>query len=302
MITFIGCVTISILAFYFKTDSTQGRWLILKISTDIIKDNFFIGSGGFNTFSLNYPLYQAEYFSANLASEEEILLADNTKYAFNEFIQIFTENGLLGFILVLFILWVSYKILRKENLSIQIFALSLFIASFFYYIYHIAIFQVLLFLMFIYLASNDKIYFRINFRISRILSLVILLICLSITHNICSKIIYSLQLDKQFWQNQPLISKGEVIEDNFRDNPMVLGLYAYELYKNKRYMESLTILNSIENIYIHSDLTNLKAKILLEFGNMPLAEIYFVKSTEICPNDLDTSMTFSIFILIPLIF
>ena len=53
---------------------------------------------GYNTFYSVYPDYQASYFNKHPNSKYK-LLADNTKYGFNEILQIGVENGITGIIL-----------------------------------------------------------------------------------------------------------------------------------------------------------------------------------------------------------
>jgi O-antigen polymerase len=82
----------------YKKDSADGRLLIWKISLNIIKDNPILGSGH-NTFPLEYNKAQANYFMEGNATFQEKSIADYVYYAFNEFIQIWVELGLLGFLL-----------------------------------------------------------------------------------------------------------------------------------------------------------------------------------------------------------
>ncbi|HYQ57833.1 MAG TPA: O-antigen ligase family protein [Draconibacterium sp.] len=86
-----------------KQGSANGRLLIWKVSSEIIKDKPLLGHG-INAFEAKYMDYQAKYFQANPESEESFL-ADNTKYAFNELIRIATETGLIGLILSILLLW-----------------------------------------------------------------------------------------------------------------------------------------------------------------------------------------------------
>jgi O-antigen polymerase len=100
LITFL---TISGAALYqFKKGSADGRRLIWKVSTAMIKDKPIWGHG-FDGFIANYMDYQAAYFNDNPESKEAMVAGD-TNYAFNEFVQLTVENGLVGLLLVLLIL------------------------------------------------------------------------------------------------------------------------------------------------------------------------------------------------------
>lgn len=83
--------------YQMKQGSVNGRLLIWKVSSEIIKEKPLLGHG-INGFEAKYMDYQAKYFVDNPTSNE-IFVADNTKYAFNEFIRIWIEMGVIGLII-----------------------------------------------------------------------------------------------------------------------------------------------------------------------------------------------------------
>lgn len=101
-----------IIALYeLKPASAKGRLTIYKISLDIIKNHPFTGIGP-NRFAAVYNNYQAEYFKEKQASLPTQLLADNTLEAFNSFLQIVVEYGIIGFIIFFVIV---YRIIKLSN-------------------------------------------------------------------------------------------------------------------------------------------------------------------------------------------
>ncbi len=94
-----------------RKDSVDGRILIYKITTKMIFDKPILGFG-YNTFYSVYPDYQASYFSTNPDSKYKIF-ADNTKYGFNEVLQIGVEYGIIGIILTL--IFIIYLLTIKTN-------------------------------------------------------------------------------------------------------------------------------------------------------------------------------------------
>ncbi|WP_394798546.1 O-antigen ligase family protein [Parabacteroides goldsteinii] len=94
-----------------RKDSVDGRILIYKITTKMIFDKPILGFG-YNTFYSVYPDYQASYFSTNPDSKYKIF-ADNTKYGFNEVLQIGAEYGIIGIILTL--IFIIYLLTIKTN-------------------------------------------------------------------------------------------------------------------------------------------------------------------------------------------
>jgi O-antigen ligase len=96
---------------FFKQNSSLGRILIYKISLNIYKEHWFYGIG-FNKFKTTYMYYQANYFKENSFTKQDLLLADNTYYVFNDYFQIIIENGILGLLLLLIILFFLIKLFK----------------------------------------------------------------------------------------------------------------------------------------------------------------------------------------------
>jgi len=114
-----GLVVFMIFLCMAKSESSRGRVLIWKVSSGIIKENFWlgVGSGGFEA---NYNNYQARYFRIN-HNLKEIKLADETYYAFNDFLQLQAESGIVGSIIVIsiiaYILVNLYKSRKLKNIN-----------------------------------------------------------------------------------------------------------------------------------------------------------------------------------------
>jgi len=113
----------------------------------MIKDKPLFGFGTMQFYPVHNE-YQANYFqNSKTIDANELLVADNIEYAFNEFIQITTEYGIVGLIIfstfVVLILGNSanYKLNNpyiSEIIKIGIWAsvLSILITSFFSYPLH----------------------------------------------------------------------------------------------------------------------------------------------------------------------
>ena len=100
--------------YYLKKGSSDGRLFIWKVTSKIIKDTPVFGVG-FDRFKANYMNYQANYFTEN-GETSEALVADNTYYAFNEWLQFLAENGFIGALLLLLLLFTLLNIkVKTEN-------------------------------------------------------------------------------------------------------------------------------------------------------------------------------------------
>jgi tetratricopeptide (TPR) repeat protein len=103
------------LIIFVKTDSSLGRIFIYKISLKILIDHLISGISWGN-FHFVYKNYQSEYFDTQNFKIKELLLADNTSYAFNDYLQFIIEIGIIGVpIILLFFFFLSRLILNSIN-------------------------------------------------------------------------------------------------------------------------------------------------------------------------------------------
>lgn len=93
----ILAVVVSLL-YVFKLNSANGRLLIWRVALSLINESPFLGHGP-GGFWANYMNAQADYF-VKYPDSHFILLADNVKYAFNEYIHLLVEYGFLGLLIM----------------------------------------------------------------------------------------------------------------------------------------------------------------------------------------------------------
>ncbi|MFT3740953.1 MAG: O-antigen ligase family protein [Breznakibacter sp.] len=89
-----------------KKDSASGRIFIWKLTSQMIQDKPWFGHG-FDRFCYELNKYQATFFAEGSESTVEVSLADNSTFAFNEFLQIFSELGVVGLIMFVAIFFVA---------------------------------------------------------------------------------------------------------------------------------------------------------------------------------------------------
>lgn len=103
--------------YHYKKASSDGRILIWKVTTEMIADTPVFGVG-FDQFKAKYMNYQANYFAKN-GETTEAQVADNNYYVFNEGLQFVAENGLLGFALLLIVVYVLFLTKVKEEYQLN---------------------------------------------------------------------------------------------------------------------------------------------------------------------------------------
>lgn len=98
-------------AFYgiylLKKDSADGRMVIWKGASKMIVEKPIFGFG-YDKFKAYYLPYQAAYFEKNSYVEEENL-ADDAQRPFNEYIRVTVESGIVGFLLIMGILYTVFN-------------------------------------------------------------------------------------------------------------------------------------------------------------------------------------------------
>ncbi|MFT4073247.1 MAG: O-antigen ligase family protein, partial [Dysgonamonadaceae bacterium] len=116
-----------------KKDSADGRALIWKISSGIIADHPM--GAGIGRFASHYGEYQIRYFSNSRAADsKEGVVAGNPEYAFNKYIQIAVEQGILSFVIfALLSLSALYTGIRRGKHAATGALLSLLVFAFFSY-------------------------------------------------------------------------------------------------------------------------------------------------------------------------
>ena len=118
-VAIILTVSLTTGAYLLKKDSADGRFLIWEITIDKIKDTPLFGQG-YGSFYSQYNNWQADWFVAHPEEKEgpKAILAGNVNFAYNEFMEIVAELGLIGgvlFIVFLFSIIFSYKNVKNKN-------------------------------------------------------------------------------------------------------------------------------------------------------------------------------------------
>ena len=111
-----------------KVDSGTIRLYSWEGALKLIKHNFLFGVG-FGNFGVAFPYYnQAFYlkFEGNQAQKQEAIEGYQMERAHNDYLEIFSQLGLFGFLSFLFIVFVLLKMfLKKDNFSYETLAIFL---------------------------------------------------------------------------------------------------------------------------------------------------------------------------------
>ena len=234
----------------YKKDSADGRILIWKISLEMVKDKPILGYG-FDGFRKNYMNYQAAYLQEKQLPETINNLADDNHHAFNEFLRIIIEQGIIGvIILFIFLTTIGYTIYKYklyiDTVSRTIISCLTALLFFSFFSYPLSTFHInaliVILLAGLACSSQDTPIWKLQIRS------ISLMIPYRIIFFISSVYLFSYSKANSDWLNT---LKGVYTNDNILEearkklsgNPYFLSTYGKYLNKKKRYSKAASILS-----------------------------------------------------------
>ena len=234
----------------YKKDSADRRILIWKISLEMVKDKPILGYG-FDGFRKNYMNYQAAYLQEKQLPETINNLADDNHHAFNEFLRIIIEQGIIGvIILFIFLTTIGYTIYKYklyiDTVSRTIISCLTALLFFSFFSYPLSTFHInaliVILLAGLACSSQDTPIWKLQIRS------ISLIIPYSIIFFISSVYLFSYSKANSDWLNT---LKGVYTNDNILEearkklsgNPYFLSTYGKYLNKKKRYSKAASILS-----------------------------------------------------------
>lgn len=308
------CLVVSILCFIlgtifiynFKYESSYGRLLIWKISKNMIFENPIFGIG-YGKFEVLYNEYQQKYFCNGDFSVHDVQVADYIQMAYNEYLQLLIETGILGLLLLVFTIiyflfqFSKYFRLTAKNKN-EKFSYFIIIGSF------LSIFSILLMSMFSYPLHYlpIQILFVINISIvSCVMSRItiekkrksfcikyfyLLFICFLILFNLSTikyKKMWKLAINAyEIGHYEESCSIYQIIYPHLKTNGLFLLYYGTTLNMCNDYDESIKILEYAQK-YISDPILYIKLGDAYKMKKKyELAEREYLYATNIVPNRL----------------
>jgi tetratricopeptide (TPR) repeat protein len=263
-------------------------------------------------FSGAYGEMQAEYFAGGKGTEQEELVAGNPEYAFNEFLQILIESGIVSFLLFIVIIVVAFRSLIKNHAGMAGSLVSLLVFSCFSYPFSILPFLIVL--VFLISAArwnsvarwnaddadntdrrgflNNKI--RVNLS-HPCYPCSIALLCLLLTF-FCLYKQYPVYKAYKAWNVQKIYYNANMYKEVAKDCETLYPLlndqtqflfeYALSLSKTEQYAKSNEVLKRSVQISCDPMLHNIMGKNYQALKEYDQAEAAFLKSAHLVPNRL----------------
>ena len=270
----------SIGAYRLKADSAKGRLFMWKISSLAVAKRPF-SAYGIGNFAYAYGQEQEAYFAKGGYGEDEKRVAGSPEYAFNEYLQIAIECGVLVLALVLTIVGgCLYYGIRQKRIGICGGVISLLVFSFSSYPMEYPCFLVAFFLLLVacFLERSRKSVLLLAFAIG---GTGIWLVRYN-TYDVCRewvqcRMLYGIQAyskaEEEYGKLYPFL----------KNRPRFLFEYGRCLHNLKKYDTSNRILKEAERVCCDAMILNIIAKNYQASGDYRKAEEYLIRSTHRLP-------------------
>lgn len=284
--------------YYLKKDSANGRLFMWKITTLAIKDTPIkgVGLGG---FPASYAKAQMEYFKSNKASDTERLVAGSPVYAFNEYLRIFLEQGIVGgilFLLLTIIIIRSGIKNKKTGAAGSFLALSVFaFASYPFYLWEFLVMWVLLGTICVSKAketSSSKLQIT-NTQRKKIIPTIILVGILVTGSLICAKYQHAYYQANKEWKKmrslytmksyESIVDDYKLLYPKLNFDPKFVFEYAVALNATEQREKADTVLSRGLQISCDPMFYNVKGRNHHEMGEYSKAETAYINSTHLLP-------------------
>jgi len=302
-LSFVFLTLLLLALFSVKLDSSKGRLLIWQVTASLVKESPFFGVG-FDRFNAYYMPSQAAYLSKS-KSMSEAYLADNSNYAFNDLLQFIMEQGFIGFLLLVTLVFLCINV--KVNPVNGFFKtgalgviLSVFVFSLFSYPMQILPIKMLL-VMAVSLLANQDVEFTvvvvkpltINNKLIFVVRSTYLGIVLLIFFYVCTNTI-AMRNAFIYWKRGLVKYDQDLYEDSLieyeaaypvlKQNGDFLMSYGKALAMAKQSQKSLNLLKQAlyftDNTIIETTLGDVYKKL----GRYKAAELSYIKAEQMVPN------------------
>ena len=274
---------------FIKKESADGRLLIWKCSTHLIKEKPLLGHGG-SGFNANYMNRQASYFTNN-PNSKYAMLADNVREPFNEFIGWSVNYGIIGILLTLPLITIPIWSSRKQK-SLEIFVmrlslLSIGISALFSYPFNYPVIQLMTVALLAFLLAEGKDGQTLNINNLHIKATSILF-----ATALLSATAYQAFIEREWHviahkslrgETEEMLPRYQSLHTHLGHNELFLYNYAAELNVVTQNEESLRIAKECNVLWADYDLQMLMADNCQHLQRYDEAEAYLKQASAMCP-------------------
>ena len=285
------------LALLVKLDSSAGRWFIWKTSLQLFRQNWWCGTG-IGLFNPSYNHLQADFFSTHTLYGSEAMLADDGYYAFNEWLHIGIEQGIVGLIFFLLLSFIALKAcIRHINDEFSLAGavlIPVFIACLFSYPLHNWLILFLSVFSLGVLATRSPVILPVRLPILIKISIPIILFfitCIIGYFHIRSsaKVKEATELEKEGYRTEAYHLAAKQAATH-KSNPSFTIFYLNLLYETGRLEEAIQWFHQFHTYHCNQKAHAIVGKCYAEIGNLNIAEKHLLTSLYITPHRLQSRM------------
>lgn len=275
--------------YFLKKDSADGRLLIWLVTFRLIARRPLFG-GGTGAFAAHYMPEQAHYFNIHPDSWFT-MLADNICHPFNEYLSVFVQWGVIGFLLIGTLLFFLLKAWRKnsnnESDTLMMALLSLGIFAFFSYPLSYSFSWVVLTLCMAYFGGRTRPIQEIRFSTPpRFLQTAfsVLLLALSVWQYHAYTEWYKVIHHRPSVPMSDLQQRYEKLRPAMERQSQFMYNYAAELYFHGCYSEALDVAYQSQSLRDDYETEHLLADIYKSMKKHSDAQAAYRTMSLMCPN------------------
>lgn len=268
--------------FFLKKDSAIGRILIWINSFEMIFDYPILGSNS-GSFLRNYMLYQADYFRS-YPNSQYLMLADNVKHPFNEFLLLTIKYGILGLLAFLVVVFSVIKSSNKVNIY-HLCLISIGIVASFSYPLHYPFVAVIIAYCLASIKSKSLFSVKIYFTFIMLLTVFIGGMFFILARDIKFEKHWGQLVQMSKYGNyNALLDEYRKLYSQWNGNPMFLYNYGVILNKSANYDESNTILFDCTKYFNDYEVQMLIADNYFKLKRWDCAEKFYYCAHDMVPN------------------
>lgn len=274
-------VTTSVIYFIYLQKSTSSRFFILKTSVFLWFENFIYGVG-IGKFEYAYNLFQSSYIEST--AKKYPSLGAYVPVAYNEILQFCIETGIFGLVITIIIALFLYYNFKRYPKFLQNFVIILIIISLFSFPFH-SVYTIVLIMLYsaavtIYDTKTKTIYIKPIY--VNICSLLLVMFLLFSSYQIQKSISFWSYLEKTHDKlNVNIVNNKTRPISNINDFQLS---YAYILYKQGYYNESIHVLNKVRLKSSQMDIYTLLAMNYEKINDFGAAVYNYRLSSKLVPN------------------
>lgn len=258
--------------YIYKKDSANVRLLIWTASKEIVHDAPLLGHG-IGKFSAIYMPYQGRYFEKNPDSIFKDI-SDNNTLAFNEFIKLTCERGLVGLFIVLYMIILVFR--GDTRVIVKTILLVLLIFSCFSY--PTDVFTLYVYLPLLLGLSRSRIVSKYKLNKKYYMGTICLGSFLILASGIYTYIIYN-KAFCQLYKNQPV---SIILQNNIE----YMSIYSRRLFSEYKYEEFIDCVDNPDFPFMTSVVKSDLGRSYYQLGEIDRAASCLVEAVYMTPSKL----------------